>query len=328
VAVAKFTLDPQTNVLLADLGLNHANVLRRAGLPGDLFARQSVTVSSHEYIRLWEAVQAETGDPALPLRIAAVLTVEAFSPSLFAALCSADLEQAARRLQTYKSLIGPIRLDVEVDEQAATIACHWLDQQPPAALALTELLFWVALARIGTRHDVHPIAVVTTEPPFDQAPYLEALDVPIESGTRHAITFTVADATRPFLTASEAMWTHFEPLLRKRLADIDADATTEDRVRAALIELLPAGRSSVRDVGRSLAMSPRTLQRRLGDEGSSFQTVLTSTRMALARHYLTNETISTVEISFLLGYADSSSFYRAFRDWTGLTPEQMRAGAA
>jgi AraC-like DNA-binding protein len=75
-------------------------------------------------------------------------------------------------------------------------------------------------------------------------------------------------------------------------------------------------------------MSTRTLQRRLGDEGSSFQTVLTSTRMALARHYLTNETISTVEISFLLGYADSSSFYRAFRDWTGLTPEQMRAGAA
>ena len=49
---------------------------------------------------------------------------------------------------------------------------------------------------------------------------------------------------------------------------------------------------------------------------------------ALARHYLTNETISTGEISFLLGYADPSSFYRAFRDWTGLSPDRVRVGTA
>ncbi len=328
MSAGKYTLDPRIKILLADLGVSHANVLRRAGLPGDLLSRSSVTLSSEEYHRFWDGLQAEAGDPTLPLRVSEVLTAEAFSPPIFAALCSADLNQAARRLQTYKPLIGPMRLDVEVGDEATTIACRWLDEQPPAAFALTELLFWVALARIGTRGDVHPTAVVTTEPPADQAPYVEALGIPIEAGTRHAITFATADAARPFLTASEAMWEQFEPSLRTRLAEVDAGATTEDRVRAALVELLPAGQTSMRDVGRSLAMSTRTLQRRLGDEGTSYQAVLASTREALARHYLTSESISTGEISFLLGYADPSSFYRAFHDWTGLTPDRVRVGAA
>ncbi|MEO1056502.1 MAG: helix-turn-helix transcriptional regulator, partial [Actinomycetota bacterium] len=120
----------------------------------------------------------------------------------------------------------------------------------------------------------------------------------------------------------------FEPSLRTRLAEVDADASTTERVRAALVELLPAGSTAMRDVGRSLAMSTRTLQRRLAEEGTSFQAVLASTREALARHYLSNEAISTTEISFLLGYADPSSFYRAFHEWTGLTPERVRIGAA
>lgn len=328
MAAGGYTLDPGIRILLADLGVSHTNVLRRAGLPGDLFARAPVTVSREDFRRLWEGLVAESGDPALPLRVSEMQTAEAFSPPVFAALCSADLAQAARRLKTYKPLIGPIRLDVETGEEATTIACRWLGEQPAPAFALTELLFWVALARIGTRADVRPTAVVTIDPPLDQAPYLDALGVPISPGTTHAITFTAADAARPFLTASEVMWEQFEPSLRTRLAEVDADASTEDRVRAALLELLPAGRSSTREVGRSLAMSTRTLQRRLAEEGTSYQAVLASTREALARHYLRSENMSTGEVSFLLGYADRGSFYRAFHDWTGLTPERVRAGAA
>ena len=81
-------------------------------------------------------------------------------------------------------------------------------------------------------------------------------------------------------------------------------------------------------VARELAMSTRTLQRRLKGEGTSFQAVLGETRESLARHYLANSEMSAGEISFLLGYEDPRSFYRAFHDWTGLTPQVVRAGAA
>ena len=74
-------------------------------------------------------------------------------------------------------------------------------------------------------------------------------------------------------------------------------------------------------------MSTRTLQRHLKNEGTSFQAALNETRESLARHYLMNSAMSAGEISFLLGYEDPNSFYRAFRSWTGLTPDKLRAEA-
>jgi AraC-like DNA-binding protein len=123
------------------------------------------------------------------------------------------------------------------------------------------------------------------------------------------------------------MWGFFEPELRRRLSHVDATASTEDRVRAALVELLPAGRTSMRDVATELAMSTRILQRRLGEEATSFQAVLASTREALARNYLTDSGMTAAQVSLLLGYADPSSFHRAFHAWTGDTPERVRSGA-
>ncbi|MEM9654001.1 MAG: helix-turn-helix domain-containing protein, partial [Actinomycetota bacterium] len=73
--------------------------------------------------------------------------------------------------------------------------------------------------------------------------------------------------------------------------------------------------------------STRTLQRRLSEEGTSFQSVLNATRESLARHYLVNGGLAAGEIAFLLGYEEPSSFYRAFHSWTGQTPERVRAEA-
>ena len=73
-------------------------------------------------------------------------------------------------------------------------------------------------------------------------------------------------------------------------------------------------------------MSTRTLQRRLKGERATFQaTILDSTHESLARHYLSRSELSAGEISFLLGYDDPRSFYRAFRTWTGQTPQLVRA---
>jgi AraC-like DNA-binding protein len=100
-----------------------------------------------------------------------------------------------------------------------------------------------------------------------------------------------------------------------------------ERVHSALLELLPSGRTSVEAVCRKLGTSSRTLQRRLSDEGETFQSILNRTREALARHYLKRSELTATEISFLLGYDDPSSFFRAFAAWTGTTPEQARATA-
>ena len=78
-------------------------------------------------------------------------------------------------------------------------------------------------------------------------------------------------------------------------------------------------------VARKLAISKRTLQRRLREDGATFQEVLADVREALARHYLQRTTLSGAEISYLLGFEDPNSFSRAFHAWTGKTPEQLRS---
>ena len=78
-------------------------------------------------------------------------------------------------------------------------------------------------------------------------------------------------------------------------------------------------------VSAKLRASTRTVQRRLKEEGGSFQHVLNRTREDLAIHYLKTSTMSGAEISFLLGFEDPNSFFRAFHAWTGDTPEKMRA---
>ncbi len=325
----RFTLDPSIKALLKDLGVSPAHVLRRAGLPADLFARGPVALAPEEYFRLWEALDAESGDPDLAVAIGRSISVEMFNPPIFAAMCSPDLQTAAGRIATYKPLIGPMRLGVDQGGEGLRISFRWpAGMTPPPLLAATELVFWAALARIATRHHVQPVHVSDPWLPADHAGLNDYFGARVHIGPAHAITFAPNDANRPFLTENEQLWRFFAPELRKRLADLQAAASIADRVRAALHETLPAGGSSMTSVTRQLAVSSRTLQRQLRLEGTTFQEILATTREDLARHYLSHGTMRTAEIAYLLGYDDTNSFYRAFRAWTGTTPDAVRATAS
>ncbi|PIM66647.1 AraC family transcriptional regulator [Streptomyces sp. JV178] len=328
VSTGRFTLDPSIKALLKDLGVSSTRVLRRAQLPADLFGRGPVDLPLEEYFRLWEALDAESGDPDLAVAIGRSISVEMFNPPIFAALCSPDLRTAAERIALYKPLIGPLHLRLDNGDEGLTISFRWPpDTPPPPQLAAAEMVFWVALARIATRHDVRPVRAVDPWLPAEHAGLDDYLGVEVHKGQTHAITFAPADANRPFLTENEQLWRFFAPELRRRLSDLQATASVAERVRAALHETLPAGGSSMTAVTRHLAVSNRTLQRQLQLEGTSFQEILATTRENLARHYLGNSTMRIAEIAYLLGYDDTNSFYRAFRTWTGTTPDALRTAA-
>jgi AraC-like DNA-binding protein len=143
-------------------------------------------------------------------------------------------------------------------------------------------------------------------------------------GKRNSLTFSAFDARRPFLTENEPMWNFFEPELRRRLSDLECEASFTHRVRSSLLELLPSGQNSIEAVASKLTVSKRTLQRRLSEESTNFQVELNKIREKLARHYLSHSELSGAQISFLLGFEDPNSFFRAFHSWTGLTPNQLR----
>ena len=110
MTTGKYSLDPSLRAVLVDLGVRPANVLRRAGLRSDLLSKGPVWLEQTEFFALWEAIETETGDPNLPLRIEDIFAPEVFAPPIFAALMSKDLNTAAARVATYKKLIGPMVL--------------------------------------------------------------------------------------------------------------------------------------------------------------------------------------------------------------------------
>jgi AraC-like DNA-binding protein len=177
---------------------------------------------------------------------------------------------------------------------------------------------------MGTREHIRPVEATTTVLPSPLKPYEEFLGTRLQRASKNRVTFTTADAKRPFLTSNEPLWAAFEPELRTRLADLEPPATTAKRVRAALLEALPSGLVTMEAIANKLALSKRTLQRRIEAEGTSFQQILQETCEALARHYLEKTTLPAAEISLLVGFDEPNSFYRAFRKWTGTTPEAVR----
>lgn len=333
----RFSLSPATGAMLADLGIPPGPALRAAGLPEDLFHHGPVLLTPEQFYRCWTELEA-IGGPDVGPRLAARMTTETFQPPVFAALCSPDLRRAAQRIAVHKRLLGPQRLLIDGEGHPDRSGAgqgggelHLTMQWPavpetPSGLVAYELAFWVALARLGTRATLTPVRVGMPEPPVHPS-WREYLGVDIvEAPSRHVL-FCAADARRPFLTANAEMWQVLEPDLRRRLADLEQAESTTERVRAALVELLPAGEATATGVARRLALSSRTLQRRLAGERTTFQTVLDSTRHALARSYLNRPDVSIAEIAFLLGYDDPGSFHRAFRGWSGTTPHQARVTA-
>lgn len=321
-----YALDPGFKGMLSSVGVRHQDVLRRAGLPEDLLNRSNVRVPTDQFFAFANAIQSSVDDPLFPIRFVEAISAEWFSPPLFAALCSPDLTIAATRLARFKPLVAPIRLVVEDRDDGLRVGMHWLESTigPPAFLLQSEALFIVKLARMGTCHDVRAKAVTLPEPPLERDAFEAFLGCRIHPGEALSVTFRTEDAKRPFLTNNSAMWEIFEPQLRQRLADLEGAASYEARTRSILLEALPSGQVSVQAVARRLALSPRTLQRRLSNEGTSFKDVVRQTRLSLARHYLGQTQVSVTEIAYLLGFEEPNSFYRAFQDWTGKTPESLR----
>jgi AraC-like DNA-binding protein len=113
-----------------------------------------------------------------------------------------------------------------------------------------------------------------------------------------------------------------EALARKPRERVTVRSKAED----VLSKLLPHGKATASEVARKLAMSSRSLSRKLGEEETSFAEVLDELRAALAKRYLHDEALPISEIAWLLGYREVSSLTHAFKRWTGMTPRRFRSG--
>ncbi len=108
------------------------------------------------------------------------------------------------------------------------------------------------------------------------------------------------------------------------LQDFEHKANLVNEVRAVVADLLPAGEPALETVAGRLGLTPRALQNRLRQSEMSFKDIVDRVRRALVLGYLRDRQLSLLDLAFLLGFAEQSSFSRAFKRWFGESPQQYR----
>lgn len=321
----KFIVSGQYQQLLQQNHMDVQKVLRAAQLPDNLFIRDQIQLSEAAYYRLLNAISDQAPDDQTLAGFATYAGVETFSAPILAAYSSENGLKCIERLGRYKRLIGPVvyQLTTTTDTVTVTLASLNGGRIDSKFYVLSEFIFLINLLEKATDRPVQPLRVTTTYATISD-PFREKLGQPEQAATNR-VTFRTADLEVPFVVANPAMRSYLAPELKRRLAELDSDASFGAQVRSVLVELLPAGESTIDAVARRLAVNKRTIQRKLKAENTNFQAQLTDVRTVLAKGYLNNSTLATDEIAYLLGYLEVNSFLRAFVTWTGESVSDYRA---
>ena len=322
-----FILDGRYKDLFKLFDLDIGTILKKARLPEDILNHNSIRISEKEYYKLLEAVEEISKDPELPIKMATMSQIESFSPPIYASYCSKNGAVCIDRLSRYKKLIGPMSMVGKFEESKITVMYESgeMGLKLPTFLVQSEFAFLIGIIRKATKLDINPTSIIMEELPSSNI-FGEFAGIEPILGNINTISFSRKDLNKPFISHNKSMWSYFEPELNKRLSELEVDASFSARVRSALSELLPGGTSSIEEVAEKLGITKRTLQRKLFEEGTSFQKQLNSTREVMALHYVKNTNISTNDMAYLLGYAEVNSFLRAFTIWTGKSLTEFKRG--
>lgn len=312
---------------LTELGISPAAVLQRAGLPQSLLGQARAMLDTGELFAFWRALSEVSTDPAIGLLLGTETRTERFTPATLAALSTENFGEAVERMARYKQLTCPEEIAHEKDDDEWSIQFRWLLAEGAEPRMLLEVCFaWVlSVARHGTGTKLVPLRIEFVETRAHSKAIERHFGCPVVCGaSRNAMVFRADDAARPFVTRNAELLAMLAPRFEEELRQQAADEKFTDRVRGAIQRKLTGRRPTIDDIAGALHVSSRTLQRRLQEEGLSFQSVLEDARHQLARHYLNNSVLELNEAAYLLGYEDSSSFVRAFRTWEGVPPARWR----
>jgi AraC-like DNA-binding protein len=278
--------------------------------------------------RLWQLAVARTGDSCFGLKVASEVNPITFHALGYTLIASSTLKEAFQRLVRYFRIV--------TDAMALSFSridddYHFLIRLPENAIppadeavdAFTSVLIRMCRALLG--RDYAPRLVALQRPaPADLDGYQKILRAPLQfNAPENRLVFDCATFEQPLAGANPELARHNDEIVLKYLARMDkADILAV--VRAAIIERLPHCEPAQDDIARSVQLSTRSLQRRLAEEHSSYRQLLDDTRRELALSYIQDPHCGATEITYLLGFSDTSSFTRAFRRWLGMTPSEYR----
>ncbi len=308
-------------------GLPAAAVLRQARLPATLHLNPHGLVTTQQYFAIFKALEELSSDPGLGIRLVRSADTAVQPPFALAAFHARDYRDGLSRIARFKRLCTPEHLDFaeEKGELSITQNFFYASEPEPAIAVDITFAFLVELGRRGTGKELSPVRVeLRREDPKSDA-LGNYFSCPIHYGApRDVLVLKSSDLDRPFPGHNPELLEILTPALTSALGELQALGSIREQVKLVLKRNLASGRPELSGIANDLGLSERTLQRRITEEGTTFRDLLIEARQELGRQLLADPCADIDEIACLLGYQDTSSFYRAFRDWEGITPNRWR----
>lgn len=328
-----------SDTFLATFGLVGLRLIELHGIEPQQFARQlgidSIVVPDAK-TRLptdlldmaFARATSQIPDPAFALRVAECWHPSNLGALGYAWLSSRSLRTAIKRLARFSKVLGQ-KATCRCEESSESLRFTLDHKRGGNAAGYAMADFWLALviSMCRTNHgSTLPLESLTMRrpQPADASPWENYYACPIRFGAPEdsfTLARDVADQELP--TANQEFAKTFDAILIAQLAAL-SDSDLETRCKAYLLDQLTSGEPSEADLATAMAMSRRTLQRKLGQLGLTYKGLLERVRYDMAVRYLDDPGRTVTDITFLLGFSEQSSFTRAFKRWSGQAPTAYR----
>lgn len=311
-----------------DRGLDRATLLRQIELTEDQIRDPDGRVPADRVFRLWRRMANQIEDPDLGLEVGTSLEVKETGVVGYAMMYSENLLGALRRVVRFAKL-----LNQSAELSLEDLGDRWRLQ------ALNQPL----IPNFRTPIDEGVSGLITcfreiTSLPLEPAGLYFAYDIPADTSAyrrllgsalhfetpRTAIELWDRDVQSPTLAADSGLTTYLDELAEVHLQALPKIDSYAERVRQTVWPHLSEGLPTIQQIASEMALSSRSLQRRLREESTSFAEVVDDLRHQKAQLLLRDPNLAVYEVGYLLGYSDPSTFHRAFRRWQGTSPSQFR----
>jgi len=291
-------------------------------------------IEDTEYYNFLERIAAvDTNPTTVPLRAGAAMRCDDYGAFGLAWKSATTLRGSYDRAQRYALVLTSVSMyEVEPTFNGAFMHLH-REGERRLGLRLSNEATLASIASIS--HEVasspfRALAVHIKHPAPDSTRAHEAyFGCPVHfDSDRDAVLVSKRMLDTPNKLGDARIASFFDTHLDAELSNLDHEVSLERQVRDLVTTSLSEGVPLLSDVAQRLAMSGRTLQRRLAEQGSSFQALVDESRRQLAQRLLRETEYSLIEVAFMTGFSEQSALTRAFKRWVGRTPGAFRADSS
>ncbi len=315
------------------IGLDPEVLLRAAGLTAAQVEDPDARLPIAAVSALWSAALKESGDPGLGLRVALAVPFGAYRVIDFLAASAPTVGEGLVRVARYFPLINSA-LAWEITDDGSAKRLALTHPTIPGRLPRPYAEYAVAVTILHCRRasgfdwPLIEVCFAFDAPPSSDA-HVRAFGCPARfGGARSEFVIERSTWDTPSRAPSTELLRTLEDHAARMVESLEAKSVVQAQVARLIMEELEGGDPSLPKIARRMALSPRTLQRRLELEGSSFGDVLDRTRRELSEAYMKQRDLALTEIAYLLGFSEQSAFTRAFQRWYGVAPSQYRSERA